>query len=44
MRFRIYRYDPEKDAKPYLQDFDVALDKPARAGAPWTLHVHPPTR
>ena len=26
------------------EDFDVALDKPARAGAPWTLHVHPPTR
>ena len=26
MRFRIYRSDPEKDAKPYLQDFDVALD------------------
>ena len=26
MKFRIYRYDPEKDAKPYLQDFDVALD------------------
>ena len=26
MKFRIYRYDPEKDAKPYLQDYDVALD------------------
>ena len=26
--FRIYRYDPEKDAKPYMQDYDVALDAP----------------
>ena len=26
MKFRIYRYDPEKDAKPYLQDYDVPLD------------------
>ena len=26
MKFRIYRYDPEKDAKPYMQDYDVALD------------------
>jgi succinate dehydrogenase / fumarate reductase iron-sulfur subunit len=26
MRFRIYRYDPEKDAKPWLKDYDVALD------------------
>src|SRR5512143_756753 len=26
MRFRVYRYDPGRDAKPYLQDYDVALD------------------
>src|SRR5258705_1714895 len=26
MKFRVYRYDPEKDAKPYLQDYDVTLD------------------
>jgi hypothetical protein len=26
MKFRIYRYDPDQDAKPYLQDYDVALD------------------
>ena len=26
MKFRIYRYDPEKDDKPYVQDYDVALD------------------
>jgi succinate dehydrogenase / fumarate reductase iron-sulfur subunit len=25
MKFSIYRYDPEKDLKPYMQDFDVAL-------------------
>jgi succinate dehydrogenase / fumarate reductase iron-sulfur subunit len=25
MRFRIFRYDPDKDAKPYMQDYDVAL-------------------
>ncbi|MEI7969991.1 MAG: succinate dehydrogenase iron-sulfur subunit [Betaproteobacteria bacterium] len=26
MRFRIYRYDPDKDAKPYMKDYDVALE------------------
>jgi succinate dehydrogenase iron-sulfur subunit len=26
MRFRIFRYDPEKDAKPYMKDYDVELD------------------
>ena len=26
MKFRIYRYDPEKDARPRLQDYDIALD------------------
>jgi succinate dehydrogenase / fumarate reductase, iron-sulfur subunit len=26
MKFRIYRYDPEKDAKPRLQEYDVPLD------------------
>ena len=26
MRFRIYRYDPEKDAKPRFQEYDIALD------------------
>ena len=25
VRFRIYRYDPEKDAKPRLQDLEVRL-------------------
>ena len=25
MKFSIYRYDPDKDVKPYMQDFDVAL-------------------
>ncbi len=23
MRFRIYRYDPDKDSKPYMQDYDL---------------------
>jgi succinate dehydrogenase / fumarate reductase iron-sulfur subunit len=23
MQFRIYRYDPDKDAKPYMQDYDL---------------------
>jgi succinate dehydrogenase / fumarate reductase, iron-sulfur subunit len=23
MRFKIYRYDPDKDAEPYMQDYDV---------------------
>ena len=26
MKFRVYRYDPEKDAAPRMQDYDVALD------------------
>jgi succinate dehydrogenase / fumarate reductase, iron-sulfur subunit len=30
MKFRIYRYDPEKDAKPRLQEYDVPLDPPDR--------------
>lgn len=25
MRFSIYRYDPDKDDKPYMQDYDIAL-------------------
>ena len=26
MRFSIYRYDPDKDDKPYMQDYDVQLE------------------
>jgi succinate dehydrogenase / fumarate reductase iron-sulfur subunit len=26
MKFRIYRYDPEQDAKPWLKEYDVELD------------------
>src|SRR5919206_1282549 len=26
MKLSIYRYDPDKDAKPYLKDYEVALD------------------
>jgi succinate dehydrogenase / fumarate reductase iron-sulfur subunit len=26
MRFSIYRYDPDKDAKPYMKEYDVALE------------------
>ena len=26
MRFRIYRYDPDQDAAPYMKDYDVALE------------------
>jgi succinate dehydrogenase / fumarate reductase iron-sulfur subunit len=25
MRFSVYRYNPEKDSKPYMQDYDIAL-------------------
>ena len=25
MKFRIYRYDPDKDAQPRMQDYDVAM-------------------
>ncbi len=27
MRFSIYRYDPSKDEKPYMQDFDIDIEK-----------------
>ena len=26
MKLTIYRYDPDKDAKPYYQDYDVPVD------------------
>ena len=26
VQFKIYRYDPDKDAKPYMQDIEVELD------------------
>lgn len=26
MRFSIYRFDPDKDAKPYMQDYDIILE------------------
>src|SRR5947199_3841721 len=26
MKFRIYRYNPDQDAKPYVKDYDVALE------------------
>ena len=25
MKFRIQRFDPEKDEKPYMQDYDVEM-------------------
>ncbi|MBW8065883.1 MAG: succinate dehydrogenase iron-sulfur subunit, partial [Ferrovum sp.] len=25
MKFSIYRYNPEKDERPYMQDYEVAL-------------------
>ena len=30
MKLSIYRYDPEKDAKPYLRDYEVKLDQADR--------------
>lgn len=26
MQFKVFRYDPDKDAKPYMQEYDVALE------------------
>ena len=26
MKFRIYRYNPDADTAPYMQDFDLSLD------------------
>jgi len=41
--FKIYRYDPDKDAKPYMQSIDVELDGTERMlldawsnSRPWT--------
>src|SRR3954464_10441577 len=30
MKLTIYRYDPDKDAKPYYKDYDVAVDSQDR--------------
>ena len=30
MRFKIYRFDPEKDKKPYMQDYDLELENTDR--------------
>ena len=30
MKFRVYRYDPESDAAPYVEDYDVALESTDR--------------
>jgi hypothetical protein len=30
MKLSIYRYDPDKDAKPYMQDYEVELDSADR--------------
>jgi succinate dehydrogenase / fumarate reductase iron-sulfur subunit len=30
MRFSIYRYDPDKDAKPYMKDYDIELQSSDR--------------
>ena len=27
MRFKIYRYDPDKDARPYVQDYELSLER-----------------
>src|SRR5687767_350995 len=30
MKLSVYRYDPEKDARPYMQDYEVKLDSTDR--------------
>ena len=30
MKISVYRYDPDKDARPYLQDYDVRLEQTDR--------------
>jgi succinate dehydrogenase / fumarate reductase, iron-sulfur subunit len=30
MKFRIYRYDPDKDSAPYMQDYDIELQESDR--------------
>src|SRR6476660_10078380 len=27
MRFKIYRYNPDQDSKPYVQDYDISLER-----------------
>ena len=41
MKLTIYRYDPDKDAAPYYQDYDVKLDIPLRGYDGKTSWVHP---
>src|SRR5262245_54251667 len=30
VKFRVYRYDPDKDAKPWMQDIDLDLEETDR--------------
>ena len=30
MRFSIYRFDPDKDEKPYMQDYEIELEATER--------------
>ena len=30
MKLSVYRYDPDKDARPYMQDYEVKLDSADR--------------
>jgi succinate dehydrogenase / fumarate reductase iron-sulfur subunit len=39
MKFSIYRYNPEKDAKPYMQDFDVQLPENAKMLLDALVHI-----
>ena len=39
MRLSIYRYNPEKDAKPYLQSFDVSLPPTAKMLLDALVHI-----
>ena len=33
MKFRIYRFNPEQDRKPYLQDFELEEEQAEISGA-----------
>ncbi len=39
MKFSIYRYDPDKDEKPYMQDYDIPLASTDRMLLDALLHI-----
>ncbi len=39
MKLSIYRYDPDKDAKPYMKDYDVQLGPADHMLTAWKIPI-----